>query len=46
MDLAFFGKDYQEPLSNFNADNRKGNPADLYNEKHPNLNLTFNEVKV
>ncbi|CAG8584427.1 18009_t:CDS:2 [Cetraspora pellucida] len=41
MDLAFFGKDYEEPQSD-NA-TRKGNPNFGY-EKTPNINLQFNEV--
>jgi len=43
MDLAFFGKDYDEPQSD-NA-TRKGNPKRAGDEKHPNINLQFNEVK-
>ena len=43
MDLAFFGKDYDEPQSD-NAI-RKGNPKRKGNKKHPNVNLKFNEVR-
>ena len=42
MDLAFFGKDYDEPQSEKAI--RKGNPRNHY-EKNPNVNLQFNEVK-
>ncbi|CAG8837952.1 22312_t:CDS:2 [Racocetra persica] len=41
MDLAYFGKDYEEPQSD-NA-TRKGNP-NFDHEKTPNINLQFNEV--
>ncbi|CAG8577786.1 7993_t:CDS:2 [Ambispora leptoticha] len=43
MDLAFYGKDYDE-LQSDNAV-RKGNPNQVGDEKHPNINLQFNEVK-
>jgi len=42
MDLAFFGKDYEEPLSY--QETRKGNPPFLQCKKHPNINLQFNEI--
>nr|CAG8558224.1 14955_t:CDS:10 [Entrophospora candida] len=41
MDLAFFGKDYNEPQSNIAT--REANPSSGC-IKNPNLNLEFNEI--
>ncbi|CAG8475267.1 6980_t:CDS:2 [Paraglomus occultum] len=43
MDLAFFGKDYDEPQSD--KATRKGNPKRKGDKKYPSVNLQFNEVK-
>jgi hypothetical protein len=43
MDLAFFGKDYDDPVSDNPV--RKGNPKEEDSVKTPSPNLMFNEVR-
>ncbi|MCE8167936.1 MAG: hypothetical protein I3275_04925 [Candidatus Moeniiplasma glomeromycotorum] len=43
LDLAFYGKDYDEPRSK--KATRKGNPVYNVLRKHPNINLKFNEIR-
>ena len=45
MELAFFGKDYDEPQSNYPPASRKGHPRVFFEKKYANLNLKFNEVE-
>ncbi|MCE8159206.1 MAG: hypothetical protein I3270_02205 [Candidatus Moeniiplasma glomeromycotorum] len=43
LDLAFYGKDYNEPRSRKAI--RKDNPVYNVLRKHPNINLKFNEIR-